>query len=170
MESAVGLIPTAHMQYFIGRLLGSGLAHVGAGVALAFATACGDAEPFGPEDVAATYVLRTVRGEPLPAVLVESDIALLRVWADTLRLNADGTGLEISLLEWTGQFASGPSRSENEFRFEVRDGRLEGVYICRGYCLGVVRPIRGVFTSSGLVLDIAMNHVDGPLEFERIYP
>jgi hypothetical protein len=139
-----------------------------AAVALAAVTACADAGPFGPQDVAGTYVLRTVRGEPLPAVLWEGDITL-RVWADTLRLNADGTGSETWLLEYSGQYVWGPGRSENALQFEVRDGRLEGTYVCSGFCLAVVRPIRGVFTDTGLRLDVAM-HGGEPLEFDRIYP
>jgi hypothetical protein len=137
-------------------------------VALTAVTACAD-DPFGPQDVAGAYVLRTVRGEPIPAVFWESDVTQLWVLADTLRLNADGTGSEIWLLEFKGQYASGPGRSESALQFQLRDGRLEGAYVCSGFCLAVVVPIRGVFTGSGLRLDIA-KHGEGPLEFDRIYP
>jgi hypothetical protein len=140
-----------------------------AAVALAAVTACADPLAIGPEDVAGTYVLRTVRGEPLPAVFWESDVTQLRVLADTLRLNADGTGNEVWVLEFSGQYASGPGRSESALQFQLRDGRLEGAYLCSGFCLGVVQPIRGELTSSGLRLHVA-KHGDGPLEFEGPYP
>jgi hypothetical protein len=140
-----------------------------AAIALAAVTACSDADPFGPQDIAGAYVLRTVRGEPLPAVFWESDATRLRVFADTLRLNADGTGSEVWLLEYSGQYASGPGRSESALQFAIRDGRLEGAYVCSGFCLAVVMPIRGVFTESGLRLDVA-KYGEGPLEFERAYP
>jgi hypothetical protein len=133
---------------------------------LAF-TACDD-DPLRPEDAAGAYVLRTVRGEPLPAVLWEGDGMQFRVLADTLHLNADGTGREIWLLELSGQRAAQSSRLERPLQFEIRDGRLEGTYLCPPslYCLGVVQYLRGWFTSEGLRLDVAM-HGEGPFEFVR---
>ena len=130
-------------------------------VALLALIACDD--PIRPQDVAGTYVLRTVRGQPLPAVLWETDHTQLRVLADTLRLNADGTGSEAWLLEFTGQHASESGRSESALRFEVRDGRLEGSYLS---VLAVIQLLRGEFTPSGLRLDVA-KHAEGPLEFIR---
>ena len=128
-------------------------------------TACDD--PLGPHDVAGTYVLRSVRDEPLPAVLWETDHTQLRVLADTLRLNTDGTGAEIWVLEFVGAHASESGRSEWAVQFEVREGRLEGSYVCpASFCLTVFEPLRGEFTRMGLRLDVA-KHGGGPLEFVR---
>jgi hypothetical protein len=56
---------------------------------------------------------------------------------------------------------------EQLLRFEVHDGRLEGTYLCFGYCLAFVDSFRGEFTSEGLRLDVT-NRGEGPLEFVRI--
>jgi hypothetical protein len=39
-----------------------------------------------------TYVLRRVAGDPLPAVLVTTDLVQVRVFSDSIRLSSDGTG------------------------------------------------------------------------------
>ena len=136
-------------------------------LALFVLVACDD--PLGPRDVAGTYVLRLARGQTLPAVLWETDRTKLRVFADTLRLNADGTGTEIWVLEVIGQYASESGRSEEQLGFEVRDGRLEGAYLCPGFCLAAAESLRGEFTRGGLRLDVAM-HGGTPLEFVRVDP
>ena len=136
-----------------------------AGAALAAGVACDD-DPLSPEDVAGTYVLSTLRGESLPAVLWETATSQARLVADTLRLNADGTGAEIAVYEFTGTLEPESGRSEELLQFEIRGGRLEGAYICTGFCLAVVRPIRGVFTPEGLRLEVG-RHGDGPIDFVR---
>jgi hypothetical protein len=133
--------------------------------ALLSTTACDD--PLRPEDVAGTYVLRTVRGDALPAFFWEGDQTQLRVLADTLRLHADGTGNEVWLLEYTGQHASESGRTESALQFGVVDGRLEGGYSCSAFCLTVFQPIEGEFTRNGLRIDVA-KYAAGPLEFVRV--
>jgi hypothetical protein len=39
-----------------------------------------------------TYVLRQVAGDPLPAVLLTTELVEVRVFSDSIRLNPDGTG------------------------------------------------------------------------------
>jgi hypothetical protein len=133
---------------------------------LAAGVACDD--PLRPKDVAGTYVLRTVRNDPLPAVLWESDGASLRILADTLVLNADGTGYEVSHLEFTTQLQTTAARSESPLTFAVRDGRLEGSYSCAPgtACLGILLLLRGELTPIGLRLDVGKDRV-GPLFFHR---
>lgn len=136
-------------------------------LALCQLAACDD--PLSPRDVAGTYVLRLVRGQMLPAVLSQSEGWQRRVLADTLRLNADGTGSEVWLLEYTGQYASESGRSERPLLFEVHDGRLEGAYLCpaSGFCLTDAQSLRGSFTRAGLRLEVAL-FGEVPLEFVRV--
>ncbi|MGQ0712893.1 MAG: hypothetical protein ACT4PJ_04080 [Gemmatimonadaceae bacterium] len=134
-------------------------------IVIATGLACDD--PLGPEDVAGTYVLRTLRGEALPTVIWESETTVGRLVADTLRLNADGTGIEISHREITGDLGTRSERSESELQFEIRDDRIEGAYICRGLCLGVIIPIRGELTRDGLRLEVG-RHGPGPIDFVRV--
>jgi hypothetical protein len=132
-------------------------------VALAGATACDD--PLSPQDVAGTYVLSTVRGESPPAVVWESDGMRMRLLAGSIHLNADGTGTEIWVYEFTNALLTRVESWEDRFQFEIRDRKLEGAYVCEGLCLGVVRPIRGVFTLRGLRLDISKQ---GPTQMEYV--
>lgn len=129
--------------------------------------ACDD--PLRPRDVAGTYVLRSLRGEQPPAVLGAAGNGQLIILADTLRLNADGTGSEIWLLQYTGQYAAESGRLEVPILFEIHDGRLEGVYLCpvERFCLPVAPPLQGDFTRDGLVLAVG-RHGEGPFDFRRI--
>jgi hypothetical protein len=135
---------------------------------LSVSVACDD--PLRPKDVAGTYVLRSVRGDPLPALLWESDGARLRMVADTLVLNADGTGYEVSHLEFTNALHTTAGRHESPFTFAIRDGRLEGSYFCppEVACLGILLLLRGEFTPTGLRLDAGQDRA-GPLVFDRAY-
>lgn len=134
---------------------------------VALLAACDD--PLSPRDVAGTYVLRSVRGQPVPAVLGDGEGWQRRLLADTLRLNADGTGSEALLLEYTGQYASESGRSDWPLLFDVNDGRLEGAYLCPAnlLCLDVAAPLRGRFTRTGLQLEVGY-FGDVPLEFVRV--
>ena len=129
-------------------------------------TACDD--PVGPRDVAGTYVLRSVRGDPIPTIFWESEQSQLHVLADTLRLAMNGTGTETWLLESTGLYASGPERIERPLRFELRDGRIEALYPCapNENCAGVV-TLSGKVTGAELRADVHPYAV-GPLVFQRI--
>ncbi len=132
----------------------------------AISLACDD--PLRPADVAGTYVLRTVRGEPLPALLWQGDRAEMRIFADTVVLNADGTGREVSHLQFSDPSRTIRARSELPLSFEVHDDRLEGAYLCPpgATCLAVIQPLRGEFTAFGLRIDVG-KHSGGPLWFER---
>jgi len=96
------------------------------------AVACGD--PVAPRDIAGIYTLHRVDGDPLPAVLFTTEYVRVRVLADTLRLNANGTGLQISVWEGEplvpGLPAEPPSRVASELRFESKGGRIEVSEIC----------------------------------------
>jgi hypothetical protein len=136
-------------------------------VAIASLSACDD--PVRPWDIGRTYVLRAARGQQLPAVLGAAGDGQLIVLADTLRLNRDGTGGEVWLLQYTGQYAAESGRLEVPILFEIRGDRLEGVYLCPvdKFCLPVAAPLRGEFTRDGLVLGVS-RHGEGPFEFQRV--
>jgi hypothetical protein len=124
-------------------------------------------DPLSPEDVAGTYVVRTVRSEPLPVVLWETESDTVQLVADTVRLRRNGTGTEVSIYEMTGDVQHVANRLEQDIEFEIRDGRLDGGYTCRGLCTAIFVPIRGVFTGEGLRLEV-WKHGNGPIELERV--
>lgn len=124
-------------------------------------------DPLGPEDVVGTYVLRTVREQPLPVIVMENENVTARLLADTIRLRRNGTGTEVAVYELTGTVTNPSNRIEREIEFEVRDGRLDGGYVCEGFCLAVFQPIRGEFTGEGLSLEV-WQHGEGPIDFERV--
>jgi hypothetical protein len=132
---------------------------------VAASVACDD--PFRPY-VRGAYVLRRVRGDPLPALFWQTDQAQMRVLADTLTLNADGTGNELWHIELTNHLGTTTSRSERPLQFEVHGNRLGGTYLCPpgAPCLAMVEPIRGEFTRAGLRLDEGM-YGAGPVVFDR---
>ena len=138
-----------------------------ASVLLAAGMACDD--PLSPEDVAGTYVLSSLRGESLPAVLWETETSEARLLADTLRLHADGSGTDVWLYEYTTALGPLPRRLEHLLEFEVNDGRLEGAYVCPPgtTCLLSLEVIRGVFTPEGLRLEVS-RHGEGPIDFVRV--
>ncbi|HJU70181.1 MAG TPA: hypothetical protein VJ650_18240 [Gemmatimonadaceae bacterium] len=145
---------------------GFSAAVVASSAALALLAACDD--PLSPRDVAGTYVLRSVRGTPVPAVFQEAEQSRLHVLADTLRLHADGTGMETWLLQSTGVHAWGPDRRQRSLRFEIRRGRIEATYLCgpAENCAHVV-GLRGQLSGSELRADPHL-YGAGPVVFERV--
>jgi hypothetical protein len=137
-----------------------------AAIIVAIFAACDD--PLGPQNIAGTYVLRSVRGDPLPAIFRETNRSQLHVLADTLYLERDGTGREVWLLESIGLHGSGPERSERELTFHVQGTHVEGSYPCGPLeiCVGVI-TLSGHVTASGLRLEQAA-YAEGPLVFERV--
>ena len=129
-------------------------------------SACDD--PLGPYDIAGTYVLRSVRGDPVPAIFWASEQSQLHVLADTLRLHLNGTGSEAWLLESTGLNASGPERQERSLTFRIQDNRIEAIYPCgpTELCVGVI-TLRGQLTGSELRAEVHP-YGPGPMVFERI--
>ena len=117
----------------------------------AAALGCGD--PLRPADVAGAYALVRVESEALPAVLYSNEYVRVRVLADTLRLNADGSGTRIGLRDveplQQGVAPAGETRVEGEFRFWTANGRVEVDFICppNANCVApphlVARPVPG---------------------------
>ena len=101
-------------------------------LSVGLAVACGD--PVAPGDIAGIYTLQRVDSDPLPAVLFPTEFVRVRVLADTLRLNANGSGVQISVREVEplvpGLPAERSSRVASELRFETKRGRIEVSTIC----------------------------------------
>lgn len=103
---------------------------------LAIVLLAGCGEPLGPEDVAGTYVLRSIAGELLPAVALASGDGAFRIVVDTLRLRADGTGRRLTATEI--ELAAAPAggdgqeivRGERELRLRVVSARVDIEYVC----------------------------------------
>jgi hypothetical protein len=88
----------------------------------------------GPEQMAGTYVLERVGSDPMPAVILREEQALVRVIADTLRLDADGGGSFVSLqrIELANPDAAprAASRIESALTVRVVDARIEMSFVC----------------------------------------
>jgi hypothetical protein len=130
------------------------------------AVACGDIA--GPE-IAERYVLRSIDGDPLPAVFRDGDFATLSIIADTLFLAVDGTGYEVQLLESISK-ADGHSHaysSVSDLEYTVTDGNISVAYECPDMASCIAPPhMVGAITITGIVFDVALGRV--PLQFERL--
>lgn len=101
-------------------------------VLCASAIACGDL--LAPRDLAGTYALQRVDNDPLPTVLFTTEYARVGVLADTVRLNADGTGTQVRVSESEplveGIAPESPTRVEGALRFETVGSRIEVTFFC----------------------------------------
>lgn len=96
-----------------------------------FALACVDT--LSPAGVAGVYALRNVLGESLPAVSSASSEVTVRVFADTLRLRANGSGRAISVIDietHVDGIRSGITRNEGTLRYRTTGGRIEVTFDC----------------------------------------
>jgi len=128
--------------------------------------ACSEAT--GP-DIAETYVLRSVAGDPLPAVFRDGDFATLHMLADTLFLAADGTGYEVQLSEMVDKASGSRNRftSVINLDYTVVDGRIEIAYECADMGSCIAPPhLAGPVTITGIVFDVSLGRA--PLSFERL--
>src|SRR5438309_8738627 len=90
--------------------------------------AAGCRAPFSPSDVAGTYALKRIANDPLPTMLFTSG---LDVAADTLRLNADGYGTRVFVLNIDPRYAGHDSgRREGDFQFIIVKGHIELTFPC----------------------------------------
>lgn len=131
-------------------------------------------EPTGTAELrrSETYVLRTIDGDPVPAVFNDSEIATERLLADTLILDHGGTGREVQLREVLDK-TTGVMNTytvTNDLTFSVQDGRIEIAYECNDVIIfaSCIAPphLVGVVGSTGLLFDHALGRT--PLAFERI--
>jgi hypothetical protein len=136
---------------------------------LLLGTAACSSDPLRPVDVAGIYALQQVGSDPLPTVLYESEYARVHVLADTLRLNADGTGIRTSVLTTEplreGIAGSDGERVERQLYFELAFGRVLVTFVCppNANC-APVPPYVARRISNGLLLDAGR----APLTYTRV--
>jgi len=118
--------------------------------------------PFGPSDVAGTYVLERVGSSPVPAVIGDTEYGTFTILADTFRLERDGSGSEVQVLRVQRHEAGAPATTEtlrNPLGYSLTGGRgIEIGYSCgppNTLCalLNSVPALSGHFTGDGLVID-----------------
>ena len=100
-------------------------------VCATLALGCG--EPLSPTDVAGTYALQRVAGDPLPTVLFGTDNWRIHVFAETLRFTSDRRGTIVTVRELeslVGWPSLGPMRGDNGLGFRIIDGRIEVAFDC----------------------------------------
>ena len=142
--------------------------------------ACGHSQPgppTGPREapsaMARTYVLRTVAGNPVPAVLVDNEHVTIVALADTVWLEADGTGVELSTERTTDKASGAPPVVRTDarpFTYGVAGGRIDVSFECNDVIIRSCSPpphYRGVLTDARLALDHAL-YYRTPLEYERV--
>ena len=142
--------------------------------------ACGHSEPgpqTGPREIpsatAKTYVLRTVAGNPVPAVLVDNEHVTIVTLADTVWLEADGTGVEVATERTTDKASGAPAvvrRDARPFTYGVAGGRIDVSFECNDMIIrSCVAPphYQGALTDARLALDYAL-YYRTPLDYERV--
>ena len=128
----------------------------------------------GPSSVARVYVLRTVAGEALPAVLLDNEHATIVSLADTIWLEADGSGVEVATERSTDK-GSGMEpivrRDERPFTYRLERDRIEIDFECNDVIIrSCVAPphLLGALTEARLSFYYAL-YPRLPLEYERIH-
>jgi hypothetical protein len=142
--------------------------------------ACGHSEPGpqtepreGPSATASAYVLRTVAGDPVPAVLVDNEHVTIVTLADTVWLEADGTGVEVATERTTDKASGAPAVVRTDarpFTYEVARGRIDVSFECNDVIIrSCVAPphYQGALTDARLTLNQAL-YYRTPLEYERV--
>ena len=119
-----------------------------------------------------TFVLTSVAGDPLPAVLTANDVATLIVVDDRIVLFDDGTAEKHTVVSYGGgPGATSPSetdRSRSTLDYHEVGGEIHLNYRCNdtASCIGPPHLV-GRYIEGGLQLDFALNF-RVPLVYERI--
>ena len=126
----------------------------------------------GPGSSASMYVLRTVAGDPLPAILVDNEHATVVSIADTIWLEPDGTGVEVATERSTdkGTARTVVHRDERPFSYTLERDRIAVSFECNDVIIRSCAPpphLLGVLRASGLVLESTLYHRT-PLVYELI--
>ncbi len=127
--------------------------------------------PLSPSKVAGTYVLDSVRGSPLPIVMLKNEWNTITLLADTLRLHSDRRGEEV--LVQRIEYHDGSDESaltgtvQMTFSYHIRDKSIEITYPCPINANCIAPPhATGNLTAGGLEL----SSLHGDLVFHRIAP
>ncbi|HEX7241140.1 MAG TPA: hypothetical protein VF263_12780 [Longimicrobiaceae bacterium] len=123
--------------------------------ALCVAAAACDS-PLRPGEVEGSYVLTSVGGAPLPAVLLDDENFRVHVLASTLRLERGGEGTEWIVQRTLLRASGGPETTRSDVRrlgYRLNDGRVEITYACPPDATCLAGPhARASLTADGLVL------------------
>jgi hypothetical protein len=119
------------------------------------------------------YVLRTVDGAPLPAVAGSGPGGVFTVRADSLRLEPDGRGVQVTrMLVDLVDGEPTEERWETRFTYVLRGHRLELSVVCPpepiSSCTAPPHD-RGTLTDDGLRLEPSMGY-EGPRSYARVAP
>ncbi|HJR16382.1 MAG TPA: hypothetical protein VJ808_05970 [Gemmatimonadales bacterium] len=126
-----------------------------------------------PGLTARMYVLRSIAGERLPAVLLDNEYVTIISLADTLWLAPEGSGREIATERSLDKGSTeGPivRRDERPFAYGTSRNRIEIAFECNDVIIrscSAPPHLKGVLTETGLVLEHAL-YDKGPLVYERI--
>lgn len=124
-----------------------------------------------PGDVEAAYVLRTVQGEPLPAVALMQEAGTITVITDTLWLFAGGVGEERILQRISEANGEQPEQYRDQryaFTWRLEGRRVEIDYPCADNALCVPPPhIIAELVGDDLEVEYFLNW-RVPQRFERI--
>lgn len=121
------------------------------------------ADRFG-SDAAGIYVLRTVQGNSLPAVVASHASYHAVMLADTIYLHADGWGGDAAVKRVTEDPAAGERvvRDDGAFTYEISGGRLTGEFPCNDVIVlaACAAPphLAGTLSANGLELDVALSY------------
>ena len=91
--------------------------------------------PRDPGSGVAAYVLTSVAGDSLPAVLFENEFGRRMILADTIWLHARGSGVRHAAIRWESSRPQGAQSDQNEradFRYSLADGKIEIQFRCGG--------------------------------------
>ncbi len=126
-----------------------------------------------PSLAARMYVLRNVAGQPLPAVLLDNEHATIVVLADTVWLEPDGSGLEVSTERSTDKGSSAGSvvrRDERPFSYTTARDRISVSFECNDVIIRMCAAPphwQGLLADGSLVVDQTL-YGRAPLHYERV--
>jgi hypothetical protein len=120
---------------------------------------------------AGTYVLRTIAGDPLPALAWQTEYTAVQIVADTLFIGPHGRAEERRMVEvhsFVPHHSQKTHMTQSELGIRFAKGRLELSYVCPPNANCVAGPhLIGRLTSAGLTIETA-NGMRVPLVYERI--
>jgi hypothetical protein len=122
---------------------------------------------------AGIYVLRSIAGQPLPAVIASHESYHAVMLADTIFLHADGWGGDAALKRVTEDPAAGERlvRDDGAFQYELSGTRLTGEYPCNDVIVlaACAAPphLTGTLRPDGLDLDSRIAS-RAPLRYEKV--
>ena len=155
----------------------------GAVVGLAMLAACDDGP--GPTAVGglrvlgsseATYVLKSIAGDPVPAIALHNEYTSYWILADTLRIRRDGSASQTTVAYYGNPSAAGPNTSESpvrmdlDLRYNLNGERVEVAIHCPIEALMLCLPAphyTGTLSSSRIVLENVLG-LRTPMVYERV--